>query len=170
MSSVSNSVRRRRFGCAGTTSLELALVMLPFLWLMMGTIDIGRYLFTVQSMTTVMTDAHRSVMLAYAAGGGNAVPEGCFNFSSWSSTAHQYANTTDGPPPLLDPAQGTVIVTAITKIIGWGTQQMQVTVRYPFVPITPWLNLLTGALVANGDPCAGAGDDTRLMEQATYAY
>ena len=136
----------------------------------MGVIDIGRYLFTVQSMTTVMTNAHRSVLLAYSVGSATTLPSGCFDFSSWSSTANRYSSTTDGPPPLLDPTLGTVIAYNISDVSGWGTQQMRVTVRYPFVPITPGLGLLTGALVASGDPCAGAGDDTRLMEQATYTY
>ena len=170
MSSESNSGRRRRFGCAGVTSLELALVMIPFLWMMTGVIDIGRYLFTVQALTTVVTDAQRTAMLAFNAHGEISVPEGCFDFSSWSATARQFVNTPDSPPPLLDPAKGTVIVVSITNIVGWGTRQTQVTARYPFEPITPWLNLLTGALVASGDPCGGASDDTRLMETAIYTF
>ncbi len=136
----------------------------------MAVIDIGRYLFTVHAMTTVMTNAQRSVLLAYGVGSSQTLPSGCFDFSTWSATANRYSSSTDGPPPGLDPTLGTVIAYNLSNYSGWGTQQMRVTVRYPFVPITPWLSLLTGELVASGDQCASTSDDRRLMEQATYTY
>ena len=57
MSSVSNSARRRRV--TGTTSVEFALVLVAFLWLLLGTIDLARYFYTVQALVGLLSEAGR---------------------------------------------------------------------------------------------------------------
>jgi Flp pilus assembly protein TadG len=63
MSSVSNSKRRTWLGKLGTTSLEFALVLASFLWLLLGTIDIARYLYTVQALIGLMGEAGRVALM-----------------------------------------------------------------------------------------------------------
>jgi hypothetical protein len=151
MSSVSN--RRRRLGSAGVASLEFALIMVPFLWMVLAVFDLGRYLFTVQAMVTLVTDTQRYVMLNTEDG----VPPGCVDFNAWSNT------TSAGPPPVgLDASLGTICVTFVNQQTGWSAIQVLVSVQYPFVAITPGLSALTSLMTDQGD--------YRLIEQATYSY
>ena len=128
MSSVSNK-RRRGLGCAGISSLEFALVFVPFIWLMTGIFDIGRYFFTIQSMVTLMSEAERYSML-------NPLWAPC-GTDSWAGAATL--------APLLDPTE---INLCVTPLNGVGTNgpgavtQIQLTVSYPFTAITPGLGLL----------------------------
>jgi hypothetical protein len=157
MSSVSN--RRSCLGNAGVTSLELALVLVVFMWLLMGVFDLGRYFFTVQSMVTLMAEAGRYVTIA-GEGSGTALqgvaaqgagPE-CYAINTFSSISAVV------PPPLLDPTQGQICINVLTPF-GLGVNQIQVTVNYPFTAFTPGLSGLNGTLTENP-----------LTETATYSY
>lgn len=156
MSSASNRSRRllRR---RGTTTLEFALILIPFLWLIMSMFDLGRYLYTIQALVTQMADAHRFEIISHSINSSNGMPQGCSDFNDWSSL------TAAAPPPMLDPSQGTVCVTLISSQTQWGATQVQVTVQYPFIPITPGLAALTHVIESDGT-------DNRLVEQATYSY
>jgi hypothetical protein len=123
MSSNSNSRRLGSLGRSGVTSLELALILAPFLWLMLGIFDLGRYFFTVQSMVTLMAEAER-----FAIVNPSAVAWPPCSRGNWSSVA----NAT----PLLDPAQVDVCIQAVN--VGAVTQ-IQVQVTYPFSAMTPGL-------------------------------
>lgn len=147
-----------RLGRAGVTSLEFALVAVPFLWLILAVTDLGQYFFTVQAMTTMVADMQRFMMLAP----DGAV--GCYPFNARPNTS-TIIQPPSAPPLMLDPAQGTVCITnlaATGPANGGGVNWIQVTVQYPFVPITPGL----GALSATNDGVV----DNRLSQQATYSY
>lgn len=127
MSSVSNRIRRCLIGREGVTSLEFALVFVPFLWLMFGIFDIGRYFFTVQSMVTLMTAAERCVIVNP-------------NQQNWPGCLG-----TGTLVPLLDPSLVSVAISGPSNSPGAVTQ-IQVTVTYQFAAITPGLGLLSGPL------------------------
>jgi hypothetical protein len=129
MSFVSNSGRRGWLGSAGVTSLELALVLLPFLFLMTAVFDLGRYLFTVQSMVTLMTEAAR-----YSKVYPDQTP--LCGVNTWPNTATV--------APLLDPTQVNLCITSLNPT--YGVMQVQVTVTYPFTAATPGLSTLDGTL------------------------
>jgi hypothetical protein len=112
------------------TSLELALVLVAFLWMMMGIFDLARYLVIVQSLVTLMTDAER-----YAVIDPLDATNYCFGAATWPNTATS--------APLLDPNQVNVSICQVTVA---GVNQMQVTATYPFAAITPGLEALNGTV------------------------
>jgi Flp pilus assembly protein TadG len=63
MLSVINRLRLFRLDKRGTTALEFALVAVPFLFLMIGTTDLGRYFLTQHSLRTLTAEAARAVMV-----------------------------------------------------------------------------------------------------------
>lgn len=152
MSSASNSPRKRS-GIAGVTSLELALVLPVFMILMMAVFDFGRYFYTVQAMTALMTDTARYVMVR-----NNGQSFGPSSISSWvGSTGSPQGVIT---PFLLDPNQGEITVSFLNQeaLPALGVNQVQVTVTTQFTTLTPGLSGLdrTGA--------------NPLTMTATYSY
>ena len=131
MSCVCSRRRRRRSGNAGVTSLEVALVLGPFLFLLLGVCDFGRYFFTLQSMTTLMAEAARTAIIY---GPYSEQAPGC-GPNSWPGISTV--------APLLDPAQ---VYLCINPISLYGVSQVQVTVQYPFDANTPGLSALSGLL------------------------
>lgn len=131
MSSRFNNRRRR----AGTAALELALVIAPFLWMMLAVIDLGRYLFTAQSMVAVMNQAQRNVVMLYtsASVNGSLTMSSCDSPTSWPDTA--------SIAPMLD-ASTTVCHFNVTG--GLSLIQSQIIVTTPFVAITPGIGALPG--------------------------
>jgi hypothetical protein len=125
MSSVSNSTRRVWLGKPGTTSIEFALVLVWFLWLLLGTIDIARYLYTVQALVGLMGEAGRVALMDPTWG-----PQGT---NSWSQIATI--------APLLDANQVTLMVYPAQSNVG--VNMVTVSVSYPFTPYTPGLAALT---------------------------
>jgi hypothetical protein len=134
MSFVFNRFRRRRLDRAGVTSLELALVLVPFMFLVMAIFDIARYMFTVQSMVTLMMQAERTIMINPGLGSQPLCP---INIGNWTN---MMGMTT---PPMIDPTQGTICINTISP---QGVYQIQVTLTYPFTTITPGL----GGLAPDG--------------------
>src|SRR4051812_16955079 len=82
---------------SGVTSLELALLLVPLMLLLIVVVvfDLGRYLFTVQSMITLMTDTAGYMLITPV-----NPQQDCHPLTYW------FSNTTIAPPPLLDPTQG----------------------------------------------------------------
>jgi hypothetical protein len=157
MKFVSNSDRRGWLGCAGVTSLELALVLVPFLWMTMAIIDLGRYFFTVQSMVTLMTDAQHYAMINPAL--VNNIR--CYDFKSWPGP-------TAATSQMLDPTSDLLCVDFPNQPNVYNVMQVKITVRNSFVPITPGLSALNSSMTpgVDGQPPV----DGRLIEQATYSY
>jgi hypothetical protein len=128
MSFVSNNRRRRLVGNKGTTSIELALVLLLFLWLLVGTIDLARYLFTVQAVVGLMGEAGRVSLM-------NQLWHPC-GTDSWADIATI--------SPLLDASKVNLCVAQSGAGVGLNT--VTVTVSYPFTPYTPGLSGLGGTI------------------------
>jgi Flp pilus assembly protein TadG len=126
MSYVSNSKRRTRLGKAGTTSIEFALILVWFLWLLLGTIDIARYLYTVQALVGLMGEAGRVALT-----NPNFGPCGP---NSWTQIATI--------APLLDANAVNLCVTPAALSAGFGVITVNVQVQYQFTPYTPLLGAL----------------------------
>jgi hypothetical protein len=139
-----NNIRRNQLGRSGVASLEFALVALPFLWLVFGIFDLARYLFIVQAPVTLMTDVQRFI---YVAGENAAV-------QYQGPVAYTNGYTSVVVPPPLDPTQGHLSVTYLNLAGGFGVNQVQVTLSYPFTAMTPGFSLLNGT----------------IQEQTTYSY
>jgi len=151
MSFVSSSGRTRS-GRAGVSSLELALVLVAFLLLITGIFDVGRYLFTIQSMVTLMNDAARYEMVL-ANFASTVQPEG---ISAWTGKTGSAILPPVAVPPLIDGARGTISVRFLNQnnVPAPSMTQMTVTVAYPFLASSPLLRGLNGT----------------LTETATYSY
>jgi Flp pilus assembly protein TadG len=169
MSFVSNRTSQGRLGRAGATSLELALVLIPFLLLMFGTFDLARYFFTVQAIETLTTDAAR-----YAVINGNAAvtkpstgPYGPLGIDIWAS------QTNVPVPALLDPTQGTICIAYGATVAGLGVNRVQVTVVYPFTAMLPGLGALNTTLQTTQPglyPCDAMPPADMLADMTTVSY
>jgi Flp pilus assembly protein TadG len=123
MSSVSNNKRRTWLGKLGTTSLEFAFILPWFLWLLLGTIDIARYLYTVQALIGLMGEAGRLAIMNPI-----APPPGTEQIATIA--------------PLLDANQVTLTVTQTS----YNLYTVTVQVQYQFVAYTPLLGGLSGPI------------------------
>jgi Flp pilus assembly protein TadG len=131
MSSVSNSKRRAWRGKLGTSSLEFAMILPAFLWLLLGTIDVARYLYTVQALIGLMGEAGRVAIMNPNFGqcpGSN---------SNWWPQIATIA-------PLLDANNVNLCVSEPSA--GTGALTVSVSVSYKFVAYTPLLNALNGPI------------------------
>ncbi len=125
---------------AGVTSLEWAMVAVAFMLLIISLFDMVRYVVTLQSVTSVMTEAGRACLVNPAApicGGGSP--------SSWPAVSTV--------APMLDSSQFKVYIFPGPYASGnpfgiasLGVNIIQVTVTYPFVATTPWMSSLDGTI------------------------
>jgi Flp pilus assembly protein TadG len=115
--------------------MEFALVAVAFIFLLVATSDIARYLFMVQSMQLLADQAVRASILPFGTPGNLLIPQGCSAVPN---------NLPFAPPPFLDPA--TQLCTAQTFNTTSGTVVTTVTVEAPFTAFTPGLS----ALATNG--------------------
>lgn len=121
-------------GRAGSASLETALVLLAFLTLLFGAMDLGRYLLTIQSMQTLLGMAQRAAVVGnYSIGSTGDCP-----LVSSISTSMPFT-----PPPFLDPT--TTLCVISTANSGSGTL-VTIQVSSAFTSYTPGLSALTGTL------------------------
>jgi Flp pilus assembly protein TadG len=131
------------------TSVEFALILFPFLLLLLGTFDLGRYFLTLHSVSAFANAAARYCLVNY-------------NFETYgvfvSASSLSNPNLADAAP-FLDPTVLQVSatcqpVTFHPADLGDGLQQRTVTAQYPFQPITPGLDLL----------------DTTITQTVTFDY
>jgi Flp pilus assembly protein TadG len=128
MSSASNKRRRR----AGTSSLEFALIAIPFVLLMVAITDLGRYFATQQELRTMTSVIARScLLLAMKAGGGGAT---CFKASPVGSVG-----------PFIDTTKLTVNSAYATNSTT-GVVTVTVTTRYPFSFMLPLWTSYSGSM------------------------
>ena len=148
MSYVSNrrrSNRRRRLSPrqAGTTSLEFALVAVPFFFLLIAATDLGRYFITRHSLRTLTSEAARSAVV------------NCFGPGACS-----FATAVPSPPdlwtktPFLTYGQPGSSLTASQSVAPNGVRTITVTAQYPFTFILP---VWTSIRVAETCPAAPSG-------------
>ena len=119
-----------RLGIAGVTSLEVAVIFGAFIVLMFGTIDLSRYFFTQQALTTLVNSAARQGLADPGFGQCDGPP------SSWTAIP----NIT----PLIDSNQVSICVTQPN--FSTGVQVLTVTGTYNFMSITPGLDALIGTM------------------------
>ena len=122
-SSVPARRRRRRAAKRGATSLEFALAGTALMALLFGTIEIGRYLFTLEALRTTAAEAARVVTLRGSAN-MNAGRPPCEGLDQGELT---------GVPiraPFLNP--GTLSIRMSSCSTDSGITTVEVTVSHPF--------------------------------------
>ena len=101
---------------AGATSLEFALVLLAFLVLLLGIVDVSRYLYTLQAMSDLASRAARAGVA------GTLAAQSCQDVSS--------SPLPFTVPPLLDPA--TQLCVTIGNDTASGATTITATVTSPY--------------------------------------
>jgi Flp pilus assembly protein TadG len=131
---VSDKTSGRRFlDCRGLVAIEFGMIAVILVTLLLGTVELGRYQFTLQSLRQITALSARQAMvnantvMAQRAGGATA--------SLISADALKTAVTTpNNPTPMLRP-------NLLTLTIGYstlsGTDLVTVTAEYPFQFLAP---------------------------------
>jgi TadE-like protein len=132
MSPASSRRRGPPLGQAGSSSLEFALVAVPFLLLLIAGMDLGRYFITQHSLRTLTSEAARATLVAcYGATGSCPLPK-----VNWQ--------TVEARVPFLNSALLNPLPTANQGAPdpSTGVRIISVTVSYPFTFTLPaWIGL-----------------------------
>lgn len=124
------SPRRLARDRRGAAALEFALVALAFFYLLIGTLELGRYFVTQHSVRTVVAEAARSAWVNAPAGGCGAL-----------TTAQRTA--AESFSPFLSVAQLTLTLATGNAA---GVSTTTTTATYPFTSYMPLLTGLTGTI------------------------
>jgi Flp pilus assembly protein TadG len=119
---------------AGSSSIEFALVALPFIFMLIATMDLGRYFLTRHSLHTLVDEAVRSAIV------------NCFNQKACAyGTAVPTPSNLWGKVPFLDQGTSGASVTASqTYDNATGIRTITATANYPFSFVLPaWSGLFT---------------------------
>ena len=97
--------------------MEFALIVIPFMFIMIAVTDLGRYWLTQHSLRTLTAEAARSAMV------------NCFGKGSCSLNATQVSAVETATPFLIP---GSVTLTASQTVNASGLRTISVTAVYPF--------------------------------------
>jgi TadE-like protein len=130
MSCVTNRFRLRQLGRQGTTSLEFALVAIPFLFILIAGMDLGRYFITQHSLRTLTAEAARSAMV------------NCFGSTGACNLTPVQKTAVETASPFLVPGNFLTFTVSQSAPSGDGVRTITVTAIYPFSFILPvWAGL-----------------------------
>ena len=108
-------------GQAATSTLEFALVAIPFLFMLIAGMDLGRYFITKHCLHTLTDEAVRLTMVA------------CFNQTASCSLSSTNWQTVEGNVPFLAPSSLNPAPTATQTLnTSTGIRTITVTATYPF--------------------------------------
>ena len=126
MSYASSRRRRPAAGRAGTSSLEFALVAVPFLFLLIAATDLGRYFMARHSLRTLTSEAARSAVV------------NCFGLGTCPfATAVPSPQALWAKTPFLTYGQTGSSLTASQSVDPNGIRTITVTAQYPFTFVLP---------------------------------
>jgi Flp pilus assembly protein TadG len=136
MSHVSNNRRRPQLGQSGTSSLEFALVGIPFLFMLIAGMDLGRYFITQHSLRTLVSEAVRSAVI------------NCFGLTSCNyQTAVPSPSAVWAKVPFLSSTGPNASLTASQSYNGaTGIRTITATATYGFTFFLPTWTGLTGTI------------------------
>jgi len=140
MSRASNkpNVFRRLLGdSSGASALEFSFVLFPFILLLVGTMELGRYYFTAQNLRTVVAEAGRQAAIDPSFGASGSGCSGGSGNTLAGSDLQKAAQRT----PFLNLNDLTICV---QNGSGPGTVTISVRAIYPFSSPFPILSYLNG--------------------------
>jgi hypothetical protein len=130
-----NKGRFPLLGHAGTASLEFALVAIPFVFLLIAGMDLGRYFITQHSIRTLSSEAVRSIFIY------------CYGSTSTCQLPLIKQQALEAKVPFL--AQGSIVLNpppAQTAPDSNGIRTITVGVQYPFTFVLPVWTGLNGTI------------------------
>src|SRR5690348_10073812 len=119
MSHVSARCRRRPIGEKGSTSLEFAFVAIPFLFLLIAGMDLGRYFITQHSLRTLGAETMRAMLIQ------------CFGQAAACSLPAASRQSAIATVPYLAPASIVLAASQTAPAAGTGFRTITVTAQYP---------------------------------------
>lgn len=118
---------RRRLGTRGATSLEFGLVGSLLMMLVLGSLELGRYLFTLELVRSVAAEAVRMATL-----------RGSRNLIAGDAPCTNLSGSLTGAGALTPSLQASLLnVTMADCATASGVTTLSVTVQYPFVFAVP---------------------------------
>jgi Flp pilus assembly protein TadG len=122
--------RRGPIGEAGSTSLEFALVAVPFLFLLIAGMDLGRYFITQHSLRTLGAEAMRATLIQ------------CFGQTTACTLPTANRQSAIATVPYLMAGSTVLTASQTAPAVGTGFRTVTVTAQYPFAFILPaWTGL-----------------------------
>lgn len=138
------ALRRLARDRSGASALEMALVMPVLFLIMIGVIEIARYVFTLQSLRSVTAEAARLSMINSATKNTGVVISGGLITSCTASSAINVAATQK--TPFID---NTTLTLCISNTTSSGQVTILVSAQYPFNSFLPRTSFLTTTLTDN---------------------
>ena len=125
-------------GRSGTTSLQFALVAVPFVFLLMAGMDLGRYFITQHSLRTLVSEAVRATLVS------------CYGSASACNLPSASETTVAAKVPFLTSGSITWVTASQTAPnASTGVRTISVSVSYPFTFILPvWTSLNANSPIA----------------------
>jgi hypothetical protein len=138
MSLGSNKRQRLALGGSGTSSLEFALVAVPFMLLMIAGMDLGRYFITQHSLRTLTSEAVRAMLIA-CYGATAACPMGSSDKAAVAAKV----------PFLVAGSISWPTASQSAPNASTGERTISVTITYPFTFVLPaWVGLNAGSPIS----------------------
>jgi Flp pilus assembly protein TadG len=127
----SNRWARPLLGQSGSAGLEFALVAIPFVFLLMAGMDLGRYFITQHSLRTLTSEAVRATLVS------------CYGSTGACSLPSASKTTAAAKVPFLTSGSVTwVTANQTAPDANTGVRTISVAVSYPFTFILPaWISL-----------------------------
>lgn len=128
-------------GRAGTTGLEFALVAIPFVFLLIAGMDLGRYFITQHSLRTLTSELARAT-LVYCSGQSQA------SACTLPASGAQSVQSAEANVPFLASSSFAATPTALRSSINQNTGEMTITASaaYNFDFVLPFWTQLNGAI------------------------
>ena len=161
MSCASSRHRRRPSrGQAGTTSLEFALVAVPFFFLLIAATDLGRYFITQHSLRTLTSETARLAMVI-CVGSGTCAAGSPVAFSQ-TQTQTLWAKAPFLSQQSSWPAAGYGYAGGVSTIT--------VTVQYPFAFVLPVWSVILPNETCGGGSAAQSCPGNTICETTCLTY
>jgi TadE-like protein len=132
-----NNFRPSLLRLSGTSSLEFALVAVPFVFMMFGGMELGRYFITRHSLHTLVDETARSAVV------------NCFNQKTcpYGTAVPTPSNLWSTVPFLQQSLPGASLTASQTFDTATGTRTITVTANYPFAFVLPaWTGLYSSGI------------------------
>lgn len=129
---------------SGASALEMALVLPVFLTMMIGVLEIGRYIFTMEALRSITAEAARLSMIdPTKKSTGVVLSGGTISSCTVSSTLKVAAAT---KTPFIDTSSLTL---CISNIVVDSKVTIIVSTQYPFTTLLPILSVMNTTLTDN---------------------
>lgn len=135
-----HNLRRLARDRRGASAMEMALIMPILFMLLIGTLEVGRYMFTLESLRSVTAEAARLSMVNAAILNTGIVPGGADITSCTASSTVNLAATRKTP------FINSTSLTLCIERTGTTDVTIRVLAQYPYTSFVPYLTAMNGTM------------------------